>query len=46
MKTCFQILCFQMGQLVPLYNMVGVAMGRLDGFYEIGFGGPWWGCTS
>ena len=22
-------------------NMVGVAMGRLDGFYEIGFGGPW-----
>jgi fructose-1,6-bisphosphatase/inositol monophosphatase family enzyme len=21
--------------------MVGVAMGRLDGFYEIGFGGPW-----
>ena len=22
-------------------NMVGVAMGRLDAFYEIGFGGPW-----
>ena len=22
-------------------NMCGVAMGRLDGFYEIGFGGPW-----
>lgn len=22
-------------------NMVSVAMGRLDGFYEIGFGGPW-----
>ena len=22
-------------------NMVGVAVGRLDAFYEIGFGGPW-----
>lgn len=22
-------------------NMCGVAMGRLDAFYEIGFGGPW-----
>jgi len=22
-------------------NMCGVAMGRLDGFFEIGFGGPW-----
>ena len=22
-------------------NMCSVAMGRLDGFYEIGFGGPW-----
>lgn len=22
-------------------NMCGVACGRLDGFYEFGFGGPW-----
>lgn len=22
-------------------NLCGVAMGRLDAFYEIGFGGPW-----
>ncbi|CAM6124552.1 unnamed protein product [Calypogeia fissa] len=22
-------------------NMCGVAIGRLDGFYELGFGGPW-----
>lgn len=22
-------------------NMVGVAMGRLDAFFEVGFGGPW-----
>lgn len=22
-------------------NLCGVALGRLDGFYEIGFGGPW-----
>jgi len=22
-------------------NLCGVAMGRLDAFYEVGFGGPW-----
>ena len=22
-------------------NMCGVAMGRLDAYYEVGFGGPW-----
>jgi fructose-1,6-bisphosphatase/inositol monophosphatase family enzyme len=27
-------------------NMCGVACGRLDLCYEIGFGGPWYGLTK
>lgn len=26
-------------------NLCGIACGRLDLFYELGFGGPWYACT-